>query len=253
MAPDSPAIRLDRAVAYYLRAARKVARGGGGGRAAADLKVALAAADELDPDTAARAWYAAAVVALRRGDGGEARGYLASLRKQKARGDYLSPRSPSQHLELLVAYANALLKNHERALEIARGLRASKRKGSPEQALLRWALERVGVAALKAGRKKEALEHLNEAWSIGRDPALESNLLAARWPKKGPKYEKRWAALAREVPEALFNYAVSLDRAGRTRQAWSAYQRYAGSGGANADKAREEADAKARIFGFGEE
>ncbi len=256
-APDAKPIRLNRAAAHYHRAARRLAKGATA-RDAGDLKIALASEGDLKPLTAARVNYAALVVALRRGDGAEARQYLAALgrhaaalRKQKVRGRYLTRRTSPQHVEYLNAFTNALLKRYDRAYATVEGLRAAKKKRRPEAKLARWLLDRLGVAAFKAGRRKEAIERLAAAQRFGRDDATESNLLAARYPTRGQRYERRWRALARKVNEAAFNLGVVLDRAGKHEAAWKAYTRYAKTGGAYAKRAKEVADAKARIFGFG--
>ena len=256
--PDARALRVNRAVAHYMRAAPRVAKGGSGGQDARDLKVTLAAGADLDLPTAARANYAALVVALRRGEGGDARqalntlsGHAAELRKTGV-ASFLTPKAPTRHIDFLQACTNAQLKRYERAYEVLTPLRAARRKGSPEAKLLRWLYERLGQASFKAGRRKEAAKHFAAARSLGGDEVVANNLLAARWPARGQRYEKRWSELSRSVKDALFNYAVALDHAGRHKEAWSAYRRYARGGGAHAEKAREVADAKARIFGFSE-
>ncbi len=256
--PDAAAIRTNRALAHFQRAAARLGGGGASGRDASDLRVTLASEDDLDTLTAARANYAALVVALRRGDGSEARTYLGALkkhatalRKAKTKGRYLVRKASPQHVEYLNAHANALLKRYDRAYDVVSGLRAVRNKRAPEAKLSRWLLDRLGVASFKAGRKKAAIDQLTAAQKMGREEATESNLLAARWPARGQRYEKRWSTLARNVSEALFNFGVTLDHAGRHEEAWKAYTRYAKSGGAYATKAKEVADAKARIFGFG--
>lgn len=255
--PDSAAVRANRAAAHYLRAARRLAKGNASGRDASDLRIALAAEADLSPLAAARANYAALVVALRRGDGNEARGYLsalqknaAALRKAKTVGGYTTRNAGPQHVEFLNAMTNALLKRYDRAITLVGGLRATRNKRSPESKLERWLLDRLGVAAFKSGKRKQAVAHLTAAQKIGREDVTESNLLTAKYPSRG-RYEKRWGQLARTVNEALFNLGVVLDRAGKHEAAWKAYTGYAKTGGAYSTKAKEVADAKARIFGFG--
>ena len=257
--PDAAAVQTNRAIAHFHRAASRVGGGGAGARDASDLRVALASEGDLDALTAARANYAALVVAIRRGDGNEARQYLtalskhaAALRKAGEKGRYLVRSASPQHVEYLTALTNALLKRYDRAFEVVSGLRASRNRRAPESKLLRWLLDRLGVASFNAGRRKVAVDQLTAAQRMGREDVTESNLLAARWPARGARYESRWSALAKNVNEALFNYGVTLDHAGRHEEAWKAYTRYARTGGAHATRAKEVADAKARIFGFGQ-
>ncbi len=86
------------------------------------------------------------------------------------------------------------------------------------------------------------------------DPALKNNLGAARFMAgKTNEAEAIWRPLADAgTPvEALYNLGNALARKGEHRASWDLLQRYGQSGGPQADRARERAETKARLFGFG--
>ncbi len=86
------------------------------------------------------------------------------------------------------------------------------------------------------------------------DPAVANNLAAARFMLgRGAEAETAWRPLADSgiPPEAIYNLGNALGRRGEHRAAWELFQRYGQSGGSQADRIKERAETKARLFGFG--
>ena len=206
---------------------------------------------------AARARYVALLNALRRADGTAARAHLTRMTQleRQAEGSALSADAPPRHVDYLTAYVNMLLKQYDRAAQVLESLPGGRRRaGADEGRLLRTAYDQMAHARIKAGDVVGAVKLWKAAQAIEKDAATDSNLAVADWRRgKRRGVEKVWAALVGQVAEASFNLAVALDARGKHEEAWRSYLRYAKSGGAHAAKAREVADAKQRIFGFGGE
>ncbi|MBK9129499.1 MAG: hypothetical protein IPM13_17190 [Phycisphaerales bacterium] len=87
-----------------------------------------------------------------------------------------------------------------------------------------------------------------------RDPAVANNLGAARFMLgRGAEAEALWRPLTDGgVPaEAIYNLVNAPGRRGDHRAAWELFRRYGQSGGSQADRIKDRADVKARLFGFG--
>ncbi len=262
--PESKTLRQNRALAHYRRAAARVNKGVSSGRDANDLKVALANSAQLGRLVAARAHYAALVVALRRGDGTSARQHLAKAQSlaSKARkakqGRMLTRRASPQHLEYLTAYTNTLIRRFDRAAQLLEPLRAARNARNPEGKLRRHVLQLVGEAALKAGELGKAQRAFSTAQILSKAPQTDLNLAVISWgrakqARQRKRIEARFKVLRKKVPEAIYNHAVALEARGAHEEAWAAYKKYAAQGGPKSGKAAEIAEAKARIFGFGGE
>jgi tetratricopeptide (TPR) repeat protein len=86
------------------------------------------------------------------------------------------------------------------------------------------------------------------------DPAATNNLGAARFMLGRPQEaETLWRPLAESgLPaEAIYNLGNALGRRGEHKAAWELFKRYAASGGSQAERVKDRADVKARLFGFG--
>ncbi len=86
------------------------------------------------------------------------------------------------------------------------------------------------------------------------DPAVQNNLGAARFMLgRASDAEALWQPLAAagQPSEALFNLGNALARRGDAAGGWKFLARYGASGQPGADKAKERADAIARLFGLG--
>ncbi len=253
--PDDAALATTLAVGRLLRVGERLARPITT-RDNADLRAAVAAEDALPPLWAARARYASLVASLRRGDGNAARLHLSRLNalSRQSEGDVLAPSAPPRHIDYLTAHTNALLKQWDRVESLLSSMRTAKRGNTDEGRLLRQAYDQLGLSRLKAGDEASAVKLLKQAQAIDREADTENNLVVADWNRgRRRNAEKAWRALSGQVPEAIFNLAVAVEAKGKHREAWQLYRRYAATGGAHAAKAREVADAKQRIFGFGEE
>lgn len=87
-----------------------------------------------------------------------------------------------------------------------------------------------------------------------RDPAVANNLGAARFMLgRGAEAETLWRPLADggTPAEAIYNLGNALARRGDHRGSWELFRRYGQSGGSQADRIKDRADIKARLFGFG--
>ncbi|MCA9541308.1 MAG: tetratricopeptide repeat protein [Myxococcales bacterium] len=114
--------------------------------------------------------------------------------------------------------------------------------------------ERLAAALFERGDLRNAERHLQAAQKLGATPETEHNLAVLAWQQgKRKRQLQQWTALVSKVPEARFNLGVALEAAGRHREAYEAFDRFAKTGGGpNAAKAGEIAEAKRRIFGFAE-
>ncbi len=87
-----------------------------------------------------------------------------------------------------------------------------------------------------------------------KDPSVANNLAAARFMLgRGQEAEGAWKQLADAgaPAEAIYNLGNALGRRGDHRAAWELFVRYGQSGGPQADRVKDRADTKARLFGFG--
>lgn len=251
-----PVTNVNRALAHYARLLRDLPSGGAQKRIANDLRIVLAVEKDLPPIIAARARYAAAINALRRGEGREARGHLAqaaalarSERKADTEAKYLRDGAGATHLDYLIAYSDALVKRYDAVKE-----RLGRRAGALEKKLLRYVYGREGAEHFAAGDLKRAKEAFDEALEMGADPTIEHNLNVVLWRQR-PKNKRvvaKWTKLKGKVPEALFNLGVAFEAAGDQREAWAAFLAYSQTGRRHADVAKEIADIKQRIYRFSE-
>jgi tetratricopeptide (TPR) repeat protein len=89
------------------------------------------------------------------------------------------------------------------------------------------------------------------------EAAYSHNLAAARFMAgRSQEAEAAWRTLvdggAPPAPiEAIYNLANALARRGEHRQAFELFERYGKTGGPQADRARERAQTRARLFGYG--
>lgn len=248
-----PSVAVNRALARFARVLRDLPGGGAQRRTAKDLRVILGVADQLPPSLVARARYAAAINALRRGEAREGRGQLAQANSlgRAARAEdpaawHLRKGTPGGHTDYLLAYADAIQGRFDAVKE-----RLAKRKGGLEKRLLRYVFGRVGAAHFKAGKLRLAKAAFDAAAKLSADPTIEHNQQVVAWRQKRRKGAvKVWRALQAKVPEALFNLGVAYEASGDQRKAWQAFVRYAETKRAHATRAREIADVKQRIYRF---
>jgi len=87
-----------------------------------------------------------------------------------------------------------------------------------------------------------------------KDTAVQNNLAAARFMLgRGAEAEALWRPLADAgaPAEAIYNLGNALGRRGEHKAAWELFQRYGKGAGSQADRVKERAEVKARLFGFG--
>lgn len=95
------------------------------------------------------------------------------------------------------------------------------------------------------------------AQRVPSEPAYAHNLAAARFMAgRTQEAEAAWRTLvdggAPPAPvEAIYNLANALARRGEHRQAFELFERYGKSSGPQAERARERAQTRARLFGYG--
>lgn len=95
------------------------------------------------------------------------------------------------------------------------------------------------------------------AQRVPTEPSYSHNLAAARFMAgRTQEAETAWRTLvengAPPAPiEAVYNLANALARRGEHRQAFDLFERYGKSGGPQAERARERAQIRARLFGYG--
>lgn len=248
-----PAVAANRALARFARVLRDLPGGGAQRRVAKDLRLVLKTEKQLPPLLAARARYAAAINALRRGDGKEGRKHLGAAttwaraaRSKDPDARHLRKGTPGGHFDYLIAYADVLQKRFEAVRK-----RLEKKTGGLEKRLLRYVVGRVGASHFRQGRLKQAKAAFDAAAKLGSDPIIEHNQQVIAWQQKRRKAALRvWRALQGKVPEAVFNIGVAHEASGDQKAAWIAFKRYAETGRPHAEKAREIADVKQRIYRF---
>lgn len=251
-----PVVATNRALVRFARVIRDLPGGGAQRRIANDLRVVFGAEKSLPPIIAARARYAGAINALRRGDGREARAHLnqaqvfaRAARKAEPDASWLRGGAGASHLDFLRAFADALMKRYDAVKE-----RLAKRAGSLEKRLLRYVYGRVGALHVRKGELRQAKAAFDAALGLGKDPTIEHNRWVVLWRQR-PKNKRviaGWRALQSAVPEAIFNLGVAHEAAGDQKKAWQAFAAYARTGRAHAEAAREIADIKQRIYRFEE-
>ena len=248
-----PSVAINRALARFARVLRDLPSGAAQRRVAKDLRVILAASDSLPKLLVARARYAAAINALRRGEAREGRGQLAqanslgrAARAANPADWHLRKGTPGAHIDYLLAYADAIQGRFDAVKE-----RLAKRKGGLEKRLQRYVFGRVGAAHFKAGKLRLAKAAFDAAAKLSADPTIEHNQQVVAWQQKRRKVAANvWRKLQGKVPEALFNLGVAYEATGEQRKAWQAFVRYTETGRAHAARAREIADIKQRIYRF---
>ncbi|MCA9543624.1 MAG: tetratricopeptide repeat protein, partial [Myxococcales bacterium] len=141
----------------------------------------------------------------------------------------------------------------DEALALLDGVPGAKTRQSEGARLRRLALHRQGEAAWQRGDLGAAAAALKDADAADSTPWTHHDravVLAAQG--KWKPAVKAWRAVQKAVPEATFNLAVALERSGDHEGAWQLYDRHARAGRPHSDEARRIADAKARVFGFGQ-
>lgn len=246
----------NRAYAHYARLMRDLPGGGATRRIATDLRIILGVEKQLPKVIAARARYAAAINALRRGDGREGRGHLGqaaalgrAARKADPEAKYLRGGAGATHLDFLIAYSDALQRKYDAVKD-----RLAKRAGSLEKRLLRYVFGREGADHFANGRLKKARAAFDAALKLSSDPIIEHNRLVVSWRQR-PKNKRvidGWRSLQKKVPEAVFNLGVAYEATGDQRKAWAAFLAFSKTGRRHADTAKEIADVKQRIYRFSE-
>ncbi|MCB9545830.1 MAG: tetratricopeptide repeat protein [Myxococcales bacterium] len=252
--PADADLRRGLALVHYARAAAQLGGDAAGRRTATDLRFALEAEASLPRDVAARVHYAAAVAALRRGDGREGRAHLGqAIQKGRQAGPGLTALlragTPASHLEYLQAHADALVRRYDLALD-----RLGRCQAPLERRLCKFALDRQAQALYQAGDLNGARKALDADRELGADPVVDHNLLVIAWQQKKGRDRAlaAWRKLEDQVPEASFNTGVAAEAKGDQRAAWEAFRRQVTSGGPLAARAGEIADVKDRIYRFGE-
>jgi tetratricopeptide (TPR) repeat protein len=250
---SAPAVSANRALARFARVLRDLPGGGAQRRVAKDLRVVLKVEKQLPPLLVARARYAAAINALRRGEGKEGRNHLGAAtswarkaRTQNPEARHLRKGVPGGHFDYLIAYADVLQKRFD-----AVRTRLERKKGGLEKRLLRYVVGRIGASHFRQGNLNKARAAFDAAAKLGKDPIIEHNQQVVAWQQKRRKSALSvWRALQGKVPEALFNLGVAHEANGDQKAAWTAFRRYAETNRAQAAKAREIADVKQRIYRF---
>ncbi len=252
--PEDPAVGRWLGAARFARAWGDVAAGRAARRDAGDLRAALAVADGLDATTNARLRYAAAITALRGGDGAAARQHLGALSAALRGGVPVAAvlaGAPGEHLDLLRARAAIMARKDANALEILSGVAAARRKDSEGARLARVAHLRLGEAAVQQGALGAAADHFKRAQAASPTPWTRHHQATVQYlqGKQRPAI-KAWRAVSGQVPEAHFNLGVALEQAGDHAGAYAAFARFGRLGRPESEAAQRVADAKARIFGF---
>ncbi|MGK0361199.1 MAG: putative Zn-dependent protease, partial [Bradymonadia bacterium] len=244
-----PSVAINRALARFARVLRDLPGGAAQRRMAKDLRVILAVGEALPPSVLARARYAAAIQALRRGEAREGRGQLAkanSLGRADPTAWHLRKGTPGGHIDYLLAYADAIQGRFD-----AVKARLADRRGALAKRLQRYALGRVAAAHVTAGRLRLARAAFGAAAKLSTDPTIKHNQQVVAWLQKRRKVAANiWRKLQDKVPEAIFNLGVAYEAKGDQRKAWQAFARYAKTGREHAARAREIADIKQRIYRF---
>ncbi|MEZ4467851.1 MAG: tetratricopeptide repeat protein, partial [bacterium] len=252
--PADAALRQGQALVHYARAAAQLAGDATGRRTAGDLRVALEAEASLPREAGARLQYAAAIGALRRGEGREARTHLGlAIQKGRQAGPgltaLLKAGTAASHLEYLQAHADTLVRRYDLALE-----HLGRCQAPLERRLCKYALDRQAQALFQAGDLAGARKALEDARELGADAGVEHNLLVIAWQQKKGRDRAlaAWRKLEDQVPEASFNVGVAAEARGDQRAAWEAFRRQVAAGGPLAARAGEIADVKNRIYRFEE-
>ncbi len=245
----APEVRRNQALAHLRKLGARV-------DGTESVRRAVGNAEHLPPADAARAHYAALVVALRRGSARDAEAQLTlmtrALREAPDGAEVFDRKLGRRHVDLLTAYVNVLQKNDDRARKVLDSLRESRRGRTEAGQLMRIVQHRLGRQAVIKGDIKAARKHFDAARALGETDALRNDLAVLDWlsGRRGAQLDV-WRGLARKVRAARFNHAVALEAAGRHEEAWRAFVQAAEAGGPQAQKAAEIADAKRRVFGFG--
>ena len=256
---SDPAVQTNLALAHVARAGTLVKRSRGDNpRARRHLERALASEPLLGPVDAGRGRYAALVLALRRGDGNEARQHLARLARLVPRArDAADDRriwaldAPANHIDYLTAIADALQKRPSRVVSRFEGTKAIRERRSDEAKLLRWAYMQLADAAFAGDDLEAAARALKSARGIARDDVAEHNEAVIDFRQgRAKKAEKRWRALVGKMPEVGFNLGLALEARGAHDEAYRQFAEYGRGKGPGAERAREIAEIKRRVFGL---
>lgn len=161
----------------------------------------------------------------------------------------------SSELDYLEAYAQYRLAQYDKAWGLLHDHPELRRPGRVAE-LARQVLQRQAAASLRRGQARPALKLLHRARALpgGDSDAIRHDAALADW-LGGNKAAAQAAltGLARRgnVPEAELNLGLIHDQRGERQRAYELYRAYAARGGEHAGLARQLAEIKERIFGFG--
>ena len=251
----TPALRVNHALAHLDRALIAVQQPGAHDpQLRQDLAIALQATPLLSAADAARAHYAAWIVALRRRDSRAAQSHQAKLEAHQihARNEpVIADAAGPNHLDYLRALTESIQSRHDRVITNLEGRSARRRAGTPSAHLLGRTHILLARQAFTQNDLDVAARHFRAAGKINRHPAIDHNLaVIALLEGNIRNAERGLKAVSKQVPEATFNLGLVAEARGQHRRAADLFERVATQGGALAEPAREIAQRKQRIFRF---
>ncbi len=249
LAPGDAAAQRSAAIAALELGLDRLAAGDAGGARAA-LERALSAKEGLEARDRTLAQLGSAMAAVLAAPGSE--GPLGALR-QMAEGRALAGPAWASARELAHACVAWSLLRKGDANGALKAL-AKVRDGGPTAAAITAAAhEQLGHAAYAAKAWAKAIQHWTQAAQAAPSAAMDHNIAAARLASgQAGEAARTWLRQTSDggPPEALYNLALIRDREGAYREAWDLFRRYATSGRPDAQRARERAERKERLFGF---
>ncbi|MBL8786237.1 MAG: tetratricopeptide repeat protein [Deltaproteobacteria bacterium] len=251
----SAALEQARAQSYLELGLERLGRGDGGGARDA-LGKANRAAARLDPDDRQTLEFALAAMGILTADPPEGAAKALAATLGGARYQAASWARVRDIGHGYVAYGWLRAGNTAEARKALDKVRDRTALGAAWDALVTSA-DDVEARRAFAGGDFAGAERI---WSAvaqrgAKDPALDNNLAAARFMLgRAAEAEPVWKVLVDSgaPAEALYNLGNALGRKGDHKGAWELFKRYGQTTAPQAERIRERADVKARLFGFGQ-